>query len=148
VKGIKFSKHCSWTASVGVETSESVCFLYSVLKHVTRGFIFLFIYIELSLRVWLFIINYKGKAILFKTRESKFRVNRDLETPWCCLEIINHARWDTVVPFAACFACDWHCAWLKISSNIGRVKKYRRCLRRFRLIRAKLHYSWESERQK
>jgi hypothetical protein len=91
---IKFSKHCSWTASVGVETSESVCFLYSVLKHVTRGFIFLFIYIELSLRVCLLII--KAKPYCSRREKANFvwiATWKRLDVAWKSLIMHVEIQW-------------------------------------------------------
>jgi hypothetical protein len=95
VKGIQFvGKHCSWTASVGVRRNKRIrIFLYGVLKQVTRGFIFVFIYIELSQiykSIFKLNINYSNSHIVQDelTRERKFRVNHTtcMETPRCSLD--------------------------------------------------------------
>ena len=66
---------------VGVETSESVYFLYSVNR--LREVLYLRVYLNQTKSKSIFKLNFKGKAILFKTRERKFRVNHHLEMSRC-----------------------------------------------------------------
>ena len=121
MKRIKFvGKH--WIAPelqvlVSGETSESVYSCSTVQrKQVTRGFIFVFIYIELSqIYKSIFKLNIKGNSHIVQderkqischrnTRESKFRVSN------------HHLHGDAKMQLGCSFGL---CLWLKISRNIG-----------------------------